>query len=58
MTEPVVGSGSWPAWIARVEKPFTQRRYAPPLRAGVTARGSGRAATQPAKVTEPGCQSD
>lgn len=37
VTEPVEGSGAWPAWIARVEKPrsfgspFTVASMAPPV---------------------------
>lgn len=27
MIDPVVGSGSWPAWMARVEKPVTLRGW-------------------------------
>ena len=44
ITAPVVGSGSWPAWIALVEKPCMRQRYADrrPGRVPRTWRGARR----------------
>src|SRR2546423_13774939 len=47
IAEPVVGSGSWPAWIARVSKSIDSA-YCQPQGAGEPCRGAREGLVEPA----------